>query len=54
MSLARFLLFSILPVSMFAQTVPLTPEQRGDLYMARKMYRKKPPICIGRTPENPP
>lgn len=25
--------------SLFAQTISLTPEQRGDLYMARKMYR---------------
>ena len=24
----------------FAQTHPLTPEQHGDLYMARKMYRE--------------
>lgn len=38
--LEALLLVSFLPVSALAQTVPLTPEQRGDLYMARKMYRE--------------
>jgi tetratricopeptide (TPR) repeat protein len=38
MSLLRILILSI-PIAVFAQT-PLTPEQRGDLYMARKMYRE--------------
>ncbi len=37
-------LVSVLPLSffvsaLFAQTITLTPEQRGDLYLARKMYR---------------
>lgn len=37
-------LVSIVPLSffvpaLFAQTIILTPEQRGDLYMAKKMYR---------------
>ena len=40
MNPARLLIFSILPFSAFAQTVTLPPEQRGDLYMARKMYRE--------------
>src|SRR4051794_41170499 len=39
MSFVRLLVFSILPVAAMAQTV-LTPEQHGDLYMARKMYRE--------------
>jgi len=46
MSRARILILSILPIFSItagaqaqAQT-PLTPEQRGDLYMARKMYRE--------------
>jgi tetratricopeptide (TPR) repeat protein len=39
MSRFRILLLAIIPVSAFAQTT-LTPEQRGDLYMARKMYRE--------------
>ena len=39
MSRLRFLIISILPLTAFAQTT-LTPEQRGDLYMARKMYRE--------------
>jgi tetratricopeptide (TPR) repeat protein len=40
MSLARILFLSMIPAAAFAQTVTLTPEQRGDLYMARKMYRE--------------
>ena len=39
MSLARILIISTVSIAAFAQ-VPLTPEQRGDLYMARKMYRE--------------
>jgi len=39
MSLARILIISTVSITAFAQ-VPLTPEQRGDLYMARKMYRE--------------
>jgi tetratricopeptide (TPR) repeat protein len=30
----------ILPAAALAQQVSLTPQQRGDLYMARKMYRE--------------
>jgi tetratricopeptide (TPR) repeat protein len=33
------LILSTVSITAFAQ-VPLTPEQRGDLYMARKMYRE--------------
>jgi tetratricopeptide (TPR) repeat protein len=41
MSHLRILLLSILPLAGVAQTATsLTPEQRGDLYMARKMYRE--------------
>jgi tetratricopeptide (TPR) repeat protein len=39
MTSVRILVFSILPLAAFAQTT-LTPEQHGDLYMARKMYRE--------------
>jgi tetratricopeptide (TPR) repeat protein len=39
MSFSRILL-SLAAVPLFAQTAPLTPEQRGDLFMARKMYRE--------------
>jgi tetratricopeptide (TPR) repeat protein len=39
MSLFRIVILSVLPIAVCAQT-PLTPEQRGDLYMARKMYRE--------------
>jgi tetratricopeptide (TPR) repeat protein len=39
MSLARILL-CLATIPLFAQTSTLTPEQRGDLYMARKMYRE--------------
>src|ERR1700728_821157 len=39
MSPARFF-FSLVAIPLFAQTITLTPEQRGDLYMARKMYRE--------------
>jgi tetratricopeptide (TPR) repeat protein len=42
MILPRILIFSIpliFSIVALAQT-PLTPEQRGDLYMARKMYRE--------------
>ena len=38
MSLFRIVILSI-PIAAFAQTT-MTPEQRGDLYMARKMYRE--------------
>lgn len=38
MKLARIVIL-FAPLATFAQT-PLTPEQRGDLYMARKMYRE--------------
>jgi tetratricopeptide (TPR) repeat protein len=38
MKLARIVIL-LLPIAAFAQT-PLTPEQRGDIYMARKMYRE--------------
>ncbi len=38
MSLFRIVILSI-PIAAFAQTA-MTPEQRGDLYMARKMYRE--------------
>src|ERR1700689_2383682 len=38
MRLARILIL-FAPLATFGQT-PLTPEQRGDLYMARKMYRE--------------
>jgi tetratricopeptide (TPR) repeat protein len=34
------ILLSLIAVPLFAQLTPLTPEQRGDLYMARKMYRE--------------
>ena len=40
MSYLRMLLIAMVPVLAIAQQVPLTPEQRGDLYMARKMYRE--------------
>lgn len=40
MSHLRVLVLSILPLAGFAQNATLTPEQRGDLYMARKMYRE--------------
>jgi tetratricopeptide (TPR) repeat protein len=40
MSLARILIVCILAVPLLAQTNTLTPEQRGDLYMARKQYRE--------------
>jgi tetratricopeptide (TPR) repeat protein len=40
MSLARILVVSILAVPLSAQINTLTPEQRGDLYMARKQYRE--------------
>lgn len=33
-------LLSILAFNVSAQTTPLTPEQHGDLYMVRKMYRE--------------
>jgi len=42
MSPARILIISVLsifPIAAYSQVV-LTPEQRGDLYMARKMYRE--------------
>jgi tetratricopeptide (TPR) repeat protein len=39
MSLVRLFVFCILPVAGIAQTA-LTPEQHGDLFMARKMYRE--------------
>jgi len=39
MSLARFFVISVIPLAAIAQTT-LTPEQHGDLYMARKMYRE--------------
>ena len=34
------ILLSLIAIPLFAQLTPLTPEQRGDLYMARKMYRE--------------
>jgi tetratricopeptide (TPR) repeat protein len=34
------ILLSLIAFPLFAQLTPLTPEQRGDLYMARKMYRE--------------
>jgi tetratricopeptide (TPR) repeat protein len=34
------ILLSLIAVPLFAQIPPLTPEQRGDLYMARKQYRE--------------
>ncbi len=34
------ILLSLIAFPLFAQLAPLTPEQRGDLYMARKMYRE--------------
>ena len=41
MSLLRIFLLSALPFAGFAQQpVTLTPEQHGDLFMARKMYRE--------------
>lgn len=40
MSLARILILSAIPVLACAQANTLTPEQRGDLYMARKQYRE--------------
>jgi tetratricopeptide (TPR) repeat protein len=45
MNLLRILILSIpvlsMPIAVCAQSQPpLTPEQRGDLYMARKMYRE--------------
>jgi len=39
MSLARILI-SLAAIPLFAQLPLLTPEQRGDLYMARKQYRE--------------
>src|SRR5580700_11328956 len=38
--LSVLLMISTRAISAFAQVTPLTPEQRGDLYMARKMYRE--------------
>jgi tetratricopeptide (TPR) repeat protein len=44
MSIARILIslaaIPLLARVTFAQITPLTPEQRGDLYMARKQYRE--------------
>jgi tetratricopeptide (TPR) repeat protein len=40
MSFLRIFLLSTLPLTAFAQPSTLTPEQHGDLYMARKMYRE--------------
>jgi tetratricopeptide (TPR) repeat protein len=41
MSFLRIFLLSTLPLTVFAQQPStLTPEQHGDLYMARKMYRE--------------
>ena len=34
------ILLSLIAIPLFAQTTPLTPEQRGDLYMVRKMFRE--------------
>jgi tetratricopeptide (TPR) repeat protein len=34
------ILLSLIAIPLFAQFAPLTPEQRGDLYMARKQYRE--------------
>jgi tetratricopeptide (TPR) repeat protein len=39
MSFARILI-SLVALPLFAQTTPLSPEQRGDLYMARKQFRE--------------
>jgi tetratricopeptide (TPR) repeat protein len=39
MSFARILI-ALVALPLFAQTTPLTPEQRGDLYMARKQFRE--------------
>jgi tetratricopeptide (TPR) repeat protein len=40
MTLLRIFLLAALPLTGFAQTATLTPEQHGDLFMARKMYRE--------------
>lgn len=53
MSPARVLFFSILPLSSFAQTTPLTPEQRGDLYMTRKMFREAVEVYTQNAGRNP-
>jgi tetratricopeptide (TPR) repeat protein len=40
MTFFRIFLLAALPLTGFAQTATLTPEQHGDLYMARKMFRE--------------
>ena len=44
---------AILPIASFAQTTPLTPEQRGDLDMVNKRYREAIDMYTQNAGKNP-